>query len=180
MRAVSPVRVRTTRWELSPLDDLEPGRTYEDDWKMEHSSELKNRFDGKFEFERSDGEWRVMEVEKCGSKKDPLSIDPDVNQWTGKRRMTVIRTHPAELQPAMSPVAAQGLADDWAAAQEVAIPEEVVEMRRLRTSWGPTAKQRMEHEEENHAVYREWCGVCRVARSTGTQHKLAFAFAVSK
>ena len=49
--------------------------------------------------------------------------------------------------------------------------EEVDEVRRLAAGRAPTAKQRQEHEEENHAVYRDWCPVCIRARGLGNQHR---------
>jgi hypothetical protein len=57
---------------------------------------------------------------------------------------------------------ATGDDDDEIEAEEVKRMEEVEE---------PTARQRQEHEEENHAIYRKWCNVCVAGRGVGGQHR---------
>ena len=45
------------------------------------------------------------------------------------------------------------------------------EFRKLMSGRDPTPLQRARHEEENHAVYRDWCDICVAAKGTGTQHR---------
>ena len=49
--------------------------------------------------------------------------------------------------------------------------EEPEELKKVNVGRSPTAKQRQEHEEENHAVYREWCEVRVAARGTGAKNR---------
>ena len=49
--------------------------------------------------------------------------------------------------------------------------EEPEELRKVTVGLAPTERQRRQHEEEYHSVYREWCEVYVVARGTGAQHQ---------
>ena len=51
------------------------------------------------------------------------------------------------------------------------VHEEPEEYRKLVAGRSPTAAQRREHEEQNHAVFRDWCPVCLKSRGQGTQHR---------
>ena len=51
--------------------------------------------------------------------------------------------------------------------------EEPEELRKLHAGRSPTERQRREHEEENHAVYREWCETCVATKGLGSQHRKA-------
>ena len=51
------------------------------------------------------------------------------------------------------------------------VAEEAGELRKIKAAQEPIRAVRLEHEDENHTVYRSWCAICRNARSTGTQHK---------
>ena len=62
----------------------------------------------------------------------------------------------------------EGLPEDLGTESEAEEPEEV---RRIAACRKPTRKQTEEHEDENHAVYREWCEVCVASRGTGTPHR---------
>ena len=59
----------------------------------------------------------------------------------------------------------------WQDAKEPEFQEEPAELRKLRQVRTATPKEVENHETENHTVYREWCEVCRGARSTGPQHR---------
>ena len=83
---------------------------------------------------------------------DPLSggrIDPEVHLQFGE----------AEVREPEDPDRAD---DDF---------EESEEFRRSVEVMEPTARQREEHEQENHACYRPWCRVCVESRGLGTQHR---------
>ena len=49
------------------------------------------------------------------------------------------------------------------------IPEDEIDegrsvaTKQLKAALQPSAKVRQEHEDSNHAVYREWCPVCVVS-----------------
>ena len=49
--------------------------------------------------------------------------------------------------------------------------EQAEETKRAAAASEPTAKEREQHELENHAVYRSWCPICIGARGLGTQHR---------
>ena len=51
------------------------------------------------------------------------------------------------------------------------MPIEGALLRRPARVDKPTQSQVIEHEAQNHAVYRSWCEICVRARSTGTQHR---------
>ena len=59
----------------------------------------------------------------------------------------------------------------WQDAKEPEFQEEPAELHKLRQVRTATPKEVENHEKENHTVYREWCEVCRGARSTGPQHR---------
>ena len=48
--------------------------------------------------------------------------------------------------------------------------EEGEEFRQIQRVTRPTAQQIQDHEDENHAIYRNWCEVCVASRGLG-QHK---------
>ena len=48
--------------------------------------------------------------------------------------------------------------------------EEPEEFKRVVACRKPTRKQIKEHEDDNHAVFRDWCEVCLAPRGTGTPH----------
>ena len=48
--------------------------------------------------------------------------------------------------------------------------EEPEEFKRVVACRKPTRKQIEEHEDENHAIFRDWCEVCLASRGTGTPH----------
>ena len=45
------------------------------------------------------------------------------------------------------------------------------ELKRVEEIEEPTARQRQEHEEENHAIFRKWCPDCVAGRGVGGQHR---------
>ena len=45
------------------------------------------------------------------------------------------------------------------------------ELKRVEEIEQPTARQRQEHAEENHAIFRKWCAVCVAGRGLGGQHR---------
>ena len=49
--------------------------------------------------------------------------------------------------------------------------EESEEFKRSRAAAEPTRRQREEHLEQNHAVYKPWCEICVQSRGLGTQHR---------
>ena len=49
--------------------------------------------------------------------------------------------------------------------------EEPEELRRVKACSKPTQREIDEHEDQNHAVYRDWCEVCVASRGTGTPHR---------
>ncbi|CAK0904033.1 unnamed protein product, partial [Prorocentrum cordatum] len=173
--AVSPVvdQVKHDGIILAPLENPIAGTTYEDDWKQDGiMKETTRLYDGRVEFERTDGEWRSFEVKRGGYAQSPLGMDPDPNRWTGRRKTVATAVWERSAGPQMSATAAQQLADDWQAAQDPNIIEESEEFKRARAARGPTRAQKEEHGEQNHAVYRSRCPVCRAARATGTQRRV--------
>ena len=36
----------------------------------------------------------------------------------------------------------------------------------------PTSKEKQDHEDSGHAVYRSWCAACVGGRSVGGQHRI--------
>ena len=49
--------------------------------------------------------------------------------------------------------------------------EEPEELKRVKACSKPTQREIEEHEDQNHAVYRDWCEVCVASRGTGTPHR---------
>ena len=49
--------------------------------------------------------------------------------------------------------------------------EESEEFRRSQKVTMPTPAQIQQHEDENHAIYRNWCEVCVASRGLGQQHR---------
>lgn len=49
--------------------------------------------------------------------------------------------------------------------------EEPEEVRRIQAGRNPTERQKQEHNDQNHAVYREWCPICVAAKAVGTPHR---------
>ena len=92
--------------------------------------ETTRLYDGRVEFERTDGEWRSFEVRQSGYTQSPLSMDLDPNRWTGRRKTVVTAVRERSAAPQMSAAAAQQLADDWQAAQEPNIIEESEEFKK--------------------------------------------------
>ena len=45
------------------------------------------------------------------------------------------------------------------------------EFRQIQRVNKPTAQQVQQHEDENHAVYRNWCEVCVASRGLGQQKR---------
>ena len=63
-------------------------------------------------------------------------------------------------------------ADEWAMVPEDERDEGLsVATKQLKAALMPSAKVRQEHEDTNHAVYREWCPTCVAARATGQPHR---------
>ena len=97
---------RARKADIAPLEDLEPNTAYEGDWKLDGGEqELPRLFAGRVEFERADGEWRGLGVEKCGAKMDPLGIDPDATRWSGRGKTWVDTVHLRPREPMMTPEA---------------------------------------------------------------------------
>ena len=47
------------------------------------------------------------------------------------------------------------------------------EIPRIRMSWkNPTNREKQEHEDSGHAVYRSWCAACVEGRGLGGQHRI--------
>eukprot|EP00971_Amphidinium_carterae_P313078 6221951-Amphidinium_carterae.1 len=49
--------------------------------------------------------------------------------------------------------------------------EQPEELRRLIIAREPSTIERKRHEQENHAVYKDWCPICVAAKGTGAQHR---------
>ena len=49
--------------------------------------------------------------------------------------------------------------------------EESAEFRQIQRVNKPTAQQVQQHEDENHATYRNWCEVCVASRGLGQQKR---------
>ena len=48
------------------------------------------------------------------------------------------------------------------------------EIPRVRmNSKNPTSREKQEHEDSGHAVYRSWCAACVESRGVGGQHRIA-------